>query len=170
MIEMDGQDLGIVDLGNTAIPTTFQLDEPLLPCTSRNISFRFCFPDGDGVDCLRSPTGGLNSYDVQVGYQFAPTDPPCETQTVKMQFDFIIHMGVETNDYKVDELFDIQNNVLKLKNEYKSTAIYLFDVSGRMINVNYSDKLDLTDLKIGIYYILIEDGNKEIRTTYIKTN
>jgi hypothetical protein len=169
-ITMDGVDMGIVDLGNTAIPPVFSLDPPLLPCTSRNISFRICFPDGDGSECLTSPTGGLNSYNVDVNYQFAPNDPPCETQTVTAQFDMIPDIGTGVDDYKVGELFNLENNVLKLKNTFQATSIYIFDVEGRNIMVSRNNIVDMSGLKIGTYLILIEDGNKHIRTTYIKQN
>lgn len=168
-IKMDNEDLGIIDLGNTTIPTYFNLETPISPCTERIITFVFCFPDGNGGDCINEALGQENSYDIGLNYQFGPGDPPCETQNIKMWFDYPIVMSV-AKSYTINEVFIIENNELILKNNFNSDHLIVFDLEGKNVISTSSNKLNLTNLKSGAYFIVVKDGNNYIKTTYIKEN
>lgn len=165
-VTMDGVDLGTVDLGSTLIPTMFQLDRPLLPCTSRKITFRFCFPDND-VLCEQLGHA-VQSYPIEIDYQFNPNDPPCETQTATMLFDVISGIDSGVNEVEILDLFYINNGVLKLKDNLLTTSIFVYDISGKNILTSINNTLDMSELNTGTYIILIQEGNNYIKTTYIK--
>lgn len=164
-VEMDGVNLGTVDLGSAIIPPTFALQQPLLPCTSRRIELLFCFPDGDAFDCLLGQSG-LNSYPVEIDYQFGPNDPPCETQTALMEFDILPDIA-SVNRVEILDLFDVNNGVLKLKDNLLTTSIFVYDFSGKNVLTAVNNILDLSNLNSGTYVILIQEGNNYIKTTYI---
>lgn len=163
-VTMDGVDLGTVDLGNTSIPTMFQLDSPLLPCTSRNISFKFCFPDDD-AECLNG-NSNVYDYEVDIDYQFNPNDPPCETQTAQLGLDIIPDIA-SVNQVEILDLFHINSGVLKLKDNLLTTSIFVYDISGKNILTSSNNILDMSELNSGTYIILIQEGNNYIKTTYI---
>lgn len=169
-VTMDGVNYGIVDLGSTPIPSTFFLDSVINPCDQRVVEVKFCFPDGDRNDCFRQGGEvGPKTYNMEVNYLFNPNDPPCETQTVVMETRYYVVLSVE-EETVITELFEINDNILVLKNNFEAKNIILYDMEGKVVlNVN-NKKLDLSSVKSGAYLIVIDTGNKMLKTTYIKQN
>lgn len=159
-ITMDGEYIETVDLSNTTVPSFFQLDEPLLPCTTRDITFKICFPNNDD-ECL------TEDYDIQVDYQTTGGEEPCPTQTVNMYFDRLMTPVGVAIERELSDLFHQNGGELTLNNKYNPGVISVYTIDGTNVINDLSNTLNTDNLKSGVYLIVVTNNNKNYQTKYI---
>ncbi len=159
--------------------------QPPITCSVNITALPTCSTCCDGVVCVSSPMGGCNaSYTYSFSSNGISSATPCENNfcyntsyfvkvydlcdTVTKFFTFPVFTGVKEN-FKSNPIKISPNPVSSIlsisdeMNQFLNSEIKIVNTFGQIIFVkHYADKIDVSILEQGIYYLEISNTDKQI--------